>query len=288
MKSIDFLYISDIICTFPDRESPRKRFYQGVSTLRKQREIRVCLDGKKIDQIKIDREKLKRGNAFTYTLHGIAFKVWLSEHMCRIDFKTVKVYLDGKECDTCLALATGEPDFVYKIDGISYNFGTYALSGRVDFKTIEVYFDGKLYETRRTSTRLHEVLGLVGKYLQNLLQHTLIKNSISHDIFQSVTIALSMAKLTREDILKLARLARLRLTEAEADKFQDEISNILGYVEQLESVSTDNLKPTYQVTGLTNVSRPDEVRDYGVTPDELLANAPAKEGRYFKVKRMIG
>lgn len=97
-----------------------------------------------------------------------------------------------------------------------------------------------------------------------------------------------MAKLTREDILKLAKLARLRLTDAEVDKFQDEISSILGYVEKLDDVTTDGLKPTYQVTGLTNISRVDEVRDYGSSPDELLKNAPATDGRYIKVKRMIG
>lgn len=97
-----------------------------------------------------------------------------------------------------------------------------------------------------------------------------------------------MAKLTREDILKLARLARLRLSDEEVAKFQAEIGDILGYFEMLNTVDTANLKPTYQVTGLMNVTRADEVKDYGATPDELLKNVPAKDGRYIKVKRMIG
>jgi aspartyl-tRNA(Asn)/glutamyl-tRNA(Gln) amidotransferase subunit C len=97
-----------------------------------------------------------------------------------------------------------------------------------------------------------------------------------------------MAKLTREDILKLARLARLRLSASEVDEFQSEISEILGYVEMLSDVDTGNLKPTYQVTGLSNVTRSDEVINYGADQLALLKNVPKSERGYIKVKRMIG
>lgn len=97
-----------------------------------------------------------------------------------------------------------------------------------------------------------------------------------------------MAKLTREDVLKLARLARLRLSDDEVATFQREISDILGYVEMLGDVDTKGLKPTYQVTGLTNVSRPDELHEYGTDQAKLLQNAPDREADYIKVKRMIG
>jgi len=96
-----------------------------------------------------------------------------------------------------------------------------------------------------------------------------------------------MAKLTRDEVLKLAQLARLRLTDAEVDQFTIEIEAILGYVEQLQSVDLDGLEPTYQVTGLTNVMRPDEIIEYGVSPTDLLKNAPATEGNQLKVKRML-
>lgn len=96
-----------------------------------------------------------------------------------------------------------------------------------------------------------------------------------------------MAKLTREDILKLARLARLSLTDDEVEQFAKEISSILEYVEQLQGVDVSGLGPTSQVTGLMNVMRPDEAKDYGATPDELLKNVPATEDRQLKVKRMI-
>lgn len=97
-----------------------------------------------------------------------------------------------------------------------------------------------------------------------------------------------MAKLRKDDILKLARLSRLRLSDEEARQFGDELSAILEYVEQLASVDTSDLEPTAQVTGLTNVLRPDTIIDYHETPEALLKNAPATEKGYIKVKRVLG
>lgn len=96
-----------------------------------------------------------------------------------------------------------------------------------------------------------------------------------------------MSKLSKEDVLKLAKLARLRLTEEEVELYQKELSSILGYVEHLNEVDVAGLEPTYQVTGLMNVTRPDEVVDYGVSQEELLKNVPVREGAYIKVRRMI-
>jgi aspartyl-tRNA(Asn)/glutamyl-tRNA(Gln) amidotransferase subunit C len=97
-----------------------------------------------------------------------------------------------------------------------------------------------------------------------------------------------MADLTRDDVLKLARLARLTITEEEIEKYRAELSEILGYVEQLSQVDVTGLQPTTQVTGLTNVMRDDVVEDYGATPDDLLRIVPSTEDRHIKVKRMIG
>jgi aspartyl-tRNA(Asn)/glutamyl-tRNA(Gln) amidotransferase subunit C len=97
-----------------------------------------------------------------------------------------------------------------------------------------------------------------------------------------------MSKLTRDDISKLARLSRLKLTDAETEQFTKEIGAILKYVEQLQSVDLDDVEPTYQVTGLKDVTRPDVVREYGPVQADLLKNAPATEDGHFKVKRMVG
>lgn len=97
-----------------------------------------------------------------------------------------------------------------------------------------------------------------------------------------------MADLTRDDVLKLAKLARIDLTDAEIDEYAREFSAILRYVESLQSVDVDGLEPTTQVTGLTNVMRPDVVRDYGYAPQDLQPNVPAFEDGHIKVKRMVG
>jgi aspartyl-tRNA(Asn)/glutamyl-tRNA(Gln) amidotransferase subunit C len=97
-----------------------------------------------------------------------------------------------------------------------------------------------------------------------------------------------MADLTREDVLKLARLARLKLTEDEIASFQKELSEVLEYVAQLDNADVDGLQPTSQVTGLKNVMRDDEVIDYGVSTQDLLALVPQKQDGHVKVKRMIG
>jgi aspartyl-tRNA(Asn)/glutamyl-tRNA(Gln) amidotransferase subunit C len=96
-----------------------------------------------------------------------------------------------------------------------------------------------------------------------------------------------MAKLSQEDVLKLAKLARLHLYEQDLPRYQKEISAILDYVEQLQKVDVDALEPTYQVTGLTNIMRPDKVKDYGATPQELLKNAPATKDGHIKVHRVL-
>lgn len=98
-------------------------------------------------------------------------------------------------------------------------------------------------------------------------------------------------KLTRDDVLKLARLSRLQLSEDEIVQYQKELSAILEYVEQLDAVDVKDLKPTYQVTGLTsrdkNATRADEVTNQ-VDQAELFKNLPNKEDGHIKVKRMIG
>ncbi|CAN5648441.1 Asp-tRNA(Asn)/Glu-tRNA(Gln) amidotransferase subunit GatC [soil metagenome] len=97
-----------------------------------------------------------------------------------------------------------------------------------------------------------------------------------------------MAKLTKEDVLKLAQLARLHVSDSEVSRYQEEINKILGYVEQLQDVDVTNVEPTSQVTGLQNVVRPDVISLRSATPAKLLQNAPevTKDG-YIKVKRML-
>lgn len=96
-----------------------------------------------------------------------------------------------------------------------------------------------------------------------------------------------MGTLSRDDVLKLAQLARLELTEDEITIYGSELTKILEYVGLLEDIDVTGLKPTQQVTGLVNVTRPDEIKDYGYKPADLYKNVPDMENDQIKVKRMI-
>lgn len=97
-----------------------------------------------------------------------------------------------------------------------------------------------------------------------------------------------MSNLSKDDVLKLAKLARLKLSDDEVQRYQKEFTALLDYVEQLSSVDTDSLSPTYQVTGLQTVTRPDVEIDYGVEQAGLLSNVQETKDGQIKVQRMLG
>ena len=89
------------------------------------------------------------------------------------------------------------------------------------------------------------------------------------------------------DVKKLAKLSALHVSETDVAHLQVELNHILEYVEQLNSVNTDGVEPTYQVTGLASVTREDVVVDYGVSNEDLLKNAPDTQAGQIKVPRVI-
>lgn len=96
-----------------------------------------------------------------------------------------------------------------------------------------------------------------------------------------------MTQISRDDVLHLAQLSGLGLNDSEIDGLQTDISNILGYVDQLSGLDTQGVEPTYQVTGLQNVWRDDTVINYGVTREELLARAPESVDYQVKVPKVL-
>ena len=93
-------------------------------------------------------------------------------------------------------------------------------------------------------------------------------------------------KLSREEVLHIALLARLGLTDAEVDKFREQLSNILENFEILQQVDTSNVLPTAQSIPLQNVVKDDEVTP-SLPANEILANAPRRDGEYFRVKAVL-
>ncbi|MBI4121991.1 MAG: Asp-tRNA(Asn)/Glu-tRNA(Gln) amidotransferase subunit GatC [Parcubacteria group bacterium] len=90
--------------------------------------------------------------------------------------------------------------------------------------------------------------------------------------------------LSKDDVLKVAKLARIELSEAEVDKFQGQLSAVLSYIEQLQKVDTKNVPITAQVTGLENVMRDDKAVPAGEGVREaLLDEAPQRGGDLVRV-----
>lgn len=88
------------------------------------------------------------------------------------------------------------------------------------------------------------------------------------------------------DIEKVAKLARLDLSEEEKSVFGKQLEQVLEYMEQLRSVDTEGVEPTSHAIALSNVFRDDEQRD-SFPREEVLAVAPEEEGGYFRVPRII-
>ncbi len=93
--------------------------------------------------------------------------------------------------------------------------------------------------------------------------------------------------VTIQDVERIAKLAKLEFTDAEKEKFTHQMNKILEYMEQLNSLDTSNVEPLSHVIELRNVFRADEVKP-GVSAEEALKNAPAKNDQFFKVPKVIG
>lgn len=94
------------------------------------------------------------------------------------------------------------------------------------------------------------------------------------------------ANLTRTDVLKVAKLARLKLTDAELDDCTTKLGKILDYVESLNEINTDDVEPLVHAVELSNVFRDDEVRP-SLPQTAALSNAPKTDGRYFLVPQIL-
>ena len=93
-------------------------------------------------------------------------------------------------------------------------------------------------------------------------------------------------KLTGEDVLHIALLARLGLTETEVNRFREQLSNILENFEILQQVDTADIPPTAQSIALQNIVRDDEVAA-SLLQSQILANAPRKDENFFRVKAVL-
>jgi aspartyl-tRNA(Asn)/glutamyl-tRNA(Gln) amidotransferase subunit C len=92
--------------------------------------------------------------------------------------------------------------------------------------------------------------------------------------------------ITREQVLHVARLARLALSDDEVDRFAQQLSAILAHAEQVTALATEDVPPTSHAIPLENVFRPDQVEE-SLPHDKAISTAPEREQGRFKVPRII-
>lgn len=97
-----------------------------------------------------------------------------------------------------------------------------------------------------------------------------------------------MSKLTRDDVLHVAKLANLHLTDSEIEKFTDQLSSVLNYMQELQKIDVTNVEPTSQTTGLTNVKRKDDLSDNDtLNVKEALSGTESVYNDYFLVDAIL-
>ncbi len=96
-----------------------------------------------------------------------------------------------------------------------------------------------------------------------------------------------MAETINEDTVRhIATLSRLKLSDEEVQEFTEELTAILSYINQLEEVDVTNVEPTAHAIAVSNVLRADEIKP-SLAQEKALANAPAREGSFFKVPKVL-
>ena len=95
-----------------------------------------------------------------------------------------------------------------------------------------------------------------------------------------------MIKITKNEVKKVAHLARLELNEDEINKHAEQLEKILEYIKQLEKIDTNDVPCTTRAIEVINVFRKDENKNYDST-EELLELGPSKEDKYFKVPKIL-
>ena len=94
--------------------------------------------------------------------------------------------------------------------------------------------------------------------------------------------------LSKDQVQKIAQLARIEITSEEAEKYSKELSDILGFVEKLNEANTEGVEPIAHITGAKNITRGDKVIEYSKeTKEGIISNFPEKKDRFDKVKAVF-
>jgi aspartyl-tRNA(Asn)/glutamyl-tRNA(Gln) amidotransferase subunit C len=122
---------------------------------------------------------------------------------------------------------------------------------------------------------------------QRLILDLLIPRSLVLRVERPPTLCYSRdMAISRDEVRRVALLARLSITDEEEQALADQLGHILEHFERLSELDTENVEPTAHVTATDTLFRDDVVRNQPAT-EQLLANAPGRDGRFFKVPKII-
>ena len=94
--------------------------------------------------------------------------------------------------------------------------------------------------------------------------------------------------ITKDEVKHLAKLSNISLSESEVENLRGDLENIVNYINQLDELDTENVEPTYSVSENQNIWREDEIDNYGVEKEELLALAGENiEAGQVKVPKVL-
>lgn len=92
--------------------------------------------------------------------------------------------------------------------------------------------------------------------------------------------------VSKQDVLHIATLARLRFDDDQAERFKNDLNNILGYIDKLNELNTDNIEPTSHALDVYTVTREDRAQS-SLSNEDALMNAPEAENGSFRVPKVI-
>nr|WP_246187610.1 Asp-tRNA(Asn)/Glu-tRNA(Gln) amidotransferase subunit GatC [Ornithinibacillus caprae] len=97
---------------------------------------------------------------------------------------------------------------------------------------------------------------------------------------------MKVAEISKEQVKHVANLARLEVSEQEAEMFTEQLSSIITFAEQLNELDTDGVEPTTHVLDLKNVMRKDEPKKW-ITKEEAMKNAPDQQDGQYRVPSIL-
>lgn len=97
-----------------------------------------------------------------------------------------------------------------------------------------------------------------------------------------------MAKLTKAEVLHVAKLSNLKLTDDEVEKYLSQLGRVIEHISELSEVDTKRIEPTSQSTGLTDITRPDEIKPgVSMTQEQAVSGTDKTYNGYFKVGAIL-